>query len=220
MEVTYKKFVNIEKNNRVEFLLINFDYIDGSDYFARLFFEEYGFIVENKIDGWWYSIIRIHLENSTYELLWHEDTGNEIYCLNQAEEENEMLQRRLERVLYILNNRIKEKEGNVKEPIVPDFNPNGNSVQEGINPNSLISTKDLSLLDNRRLKNAVRYGGDKIIIVNNLGKVLDGHYRLKYAIKNYSAKFCQISIGHHIRRKFNDSNYVEKFAENICFYSF
>ncbi len=114
MEVTYKKYINTEKDNRVEFLLINYDYIDGSDCLARLFFEEYGFIVEKKIDGWWYSIIRIHLENSTYELLWHEDTGNEIYCLNQTEEENEMLQRRLEGVLYILNNRIKEKEGNVE----------------------------------------------------------------------------------------------------------
>lgn len=110
MEVTYKKYINTEKDNRVEFLLINYDYIDGSDYLARLFFEEYGFIVEKKIDGLWYSIICIHLENSTYELLWHEDTGNEIYCLNQTEEENEMLQRRLEEVLYVLNNRIKKKE--------------------------------------------------------------------------------------------------------------
>lgn len=52
-----------------------------------------------------------------------------------------------------------------KESIVSDFIPNGKSVQEGINPNSLIPTKDLSTLDNRRLKNAVRYGGDKPIIL-------------------------------------------------------
>lgn len=94
--------------------LINYDYIDGNDYLARLFQEEYGFIVDDKIDGWWYSIIRIHLKRSTYELLWHEDTGNELYSLNQTEKENEMLQQRLEGVLSVLNNRIKEKKGNAE----------------------------------------------------------------------------------------------------------
>ena len=112
MDVTYKKHIDTEKNNRVEFLLINYDYIDGNDYLAKLFFEECGFIVEEKIDGLWYSIIRIRLDCSVYELLWHEDTGNEIYCLNQTEGENEMLQRRLKKVLDILNDRIKEK-GNI-----------------------------------------------------------------------------------------------------------
>lgn len=108
MEVSYKKHINPYRGNRVEFLLINYDYIDGNDYLAKLFFEEYGFIVENKIDGWWYSIIRIRLGRSIYELLWHEDSGNEIYCLNQSEKENEMLQQRLKRVLLILNNQLRE----------------------------------------------------------------------------------------------------------------
>lgn len=112
MEVKYKKHVNIEKSNRIEFLLINYDYIDGNDYIARLFIEEFGFSLEEKIDGWWYSIIRIQLDDSIYELMWHEDTGNEIYCLNQTEKENDRLQERLAKVLFILNNQIKEK-GNV-----------------------------------------------------------------------------------------------------------
>jgi len=107
MEIAYKKHINTEKDDRVEFLLINYDYIDGNDYIARLFQEEYGFIVDDKIDGWWYSIIRIHLSSSTYEMVWHEDTGNEIYSLCQTKEENEILQQRLEKVLDILNNRIK-----------------------------------------------------------------------------------------------------------------
>ena len=84
-----------------------YDYINGNDYLARLFQEEYGFIVDDKIDGWWYSIIHIHLSNSTYEMVWHEDTGNEIYSLCQTKEENEILQQRLEKILYILNNRIR-----------------------------------------------------------------------------------------------------------------
>lgn len=101
MEVTYTKHINTEKN-RIEFLLINFDYIDGNGYLAKLFSEEYGFIVEEEIDGWWYRIIRMRLNSCVYELLWHEDTGNEIYCLNQTEEENQVLQQRLERILNIL----------------------------------------------------------------------------------------------------------------------
>lgn len=114
MEITYKKHINTEKDNRVEFVLINYDYIDGNEYLAKLFFEEFGFIVDKKIDGWWYSIIRIHLDSSTYELLWHEDTGNEIYCLNQTKEENDMLQQRLEKVVISLNDRIGEKGLNVE----------------------------------------------------------------------------------------------------------
>lgn len=114
MEITYKKHINTEKDNRVEFVLINYDYIDGNEYLAKLFFEEFGFIVDKKIDGWWYSIIRIHLDSSTYELLWHEDTGNEIYCLNQTKEENDMLQQRLEKVVISLNGRIGEKGLNVE----------------------------------------------------------------------------------------------------------
>ena len=109
MKITFKKHINTEKDNRIEFLLINYDFIDGNDYLARLFQEEYGFIIEDKIDGWWYSIIRIHLENSVYEMVWHEDTGNEIYSLCQTTEENEILQERLEKVLAILNSRIRNE---------------------------------------------------------------------------------------------------------------
>ena len=114
MKVTYKKSINTEKGNRIEFLLINYDYIDGNDYLAKLFFEEYGFTVKKKIDGLWYNIIRICLDNSIYELLWHEDTGNELYSLNQTKEENEMLQQRLEKILCILNNRIQDKAGKIE----------------------------------------------------------------------------------------------------------
>lgn len=107
MEITYKKHINTEKDNRVEFLLINYDFVDGNDYLARLFQEEYGFIADDIIDGWWYSLIRIHLCDSTYEMVWHEDTGNAIYSLCQTKEENDILQQRLEKVLDILNNRMR-----------------------------------------------------------------------------------------------------------------
>lgn len=111
MEVTYSKYFNEDKN-RLEFSLINWDYIDGSDYLAKLFSEEYGFVVGEKIDGIWFSIIPLHLDGCEYELLWHEDTGNDIYSLNQTEKENDILQQRLERVLAILNARIQERKNN------------------------------------------------------------------------------------------------------------
>jgi len=109
MEVAYKKHINTEKENRVEFLLLNYDYVDGNDYLANLFLKEYGFAVDEKIDGWWYSIIRIHLGDVTYELMWHEDIGNEIYSLNQTEKENEELQQKLEKILLILNKQMDDK---------------------------------------------------------------------------------------------------------------
>lgn len=106
MEVIYKKIINSEKDNRMEFLLLNYDYIDGNDYLAKLFQEVYGFVVEEKIDGCWYSLLRIQLKNSLYEMVWHEDTGNEIYSIYQTEEENMILQQRLDNIINILNSKI------------------------------------------------------------------------------------------------------------------
>ncbi len=106
MAVTYQKCIDAENGNSIRFLLINFDYIDGNEYLVKLFVEEYGFIVQEKIDGLWYHIIRVSLGSTIYELLWHEDTGNEIYCIDQTEKGNEMLQQRLEKILCILNSRM------------------------------------------------------------------------------------------------------------------
>lgn len=85
MAVTYQKSIDAKNGNSIRFLLVNFDYIDGNEYLVKLFVEEYGFIVQEKIDGLWYHIIRVSLGSTIYELLWHEDTGNEIYCINQTE---------------------------------------------------------------------------------------------------------------------------------------
>lgn len=51
----------------------------------------------------------------------------------------------------------------------------------------MIPTKDLKTLDSKRVRDAVKYGGDYVIVVDRNGKVLDGHHRLKYAIKNKKA---------------------------------
>ena len=83
--VIYKKVINENKENRTEFLLINFDYEDGNDYLAKIFNKEFNMRVEEKKDYIWFSIIKLCEKNTCYELLWHEDIGNIIYSLEQDE---------------------------------------------------------------------------------------------------------------------------------------
>ena len=72
------------------------------------------------------------------------------------------------------------------------FDPKGKVVQEGVDPNTLNPGKNLNTLDPIRQKNAVKYAGDKPIIVDRKGNVLDGHHRLKDAIENSRAVDIQI----------------------------
>ncbi len=79
-----------------------------------------------------------------------------------------------------------------QKPIGKEFDPKGKTVQEGIDPNTLKPVKDLDTLDPIRQKNAIKYAGDKPIIVDRNGNVLDGHHRLKDAIQNGRAVDVQI----------------------------
>ena len=114
MEVTYKKHINKDKNNRIEFLLINWDYEDGGDYLAKIFCKEYGMLAEEKIDYIYYSVINLHMNKITYELLWHEDFGNIVYSVKQDMEAIDALEKKLKVVLKILNEKIKVNSDNVK----------------------------------------------------------------------------------------------------------
>lgn len=105
MEISFVKYPD-EKFNRLEFLLINYDYFDGNELIARIMSEEFGFEIVRQFEGIWYKIIQINHDDSTYELLWHEDVGNSIYSLSQTDSENELLEERLKRVIEILNERI------------------------------------------------------------------------------------------------------------------
>ena len=106
--VMYKKVINENKENRTEFLLINFDYEDGNDYLAKIFNKEFNMRVEEKKDYIWFSIIKLCKKNTCYELLWHEDIGNIIYSLEQDEDTVNELELRLQKVLDILNIKILE----------------------------------------------------------------------------------------------------------------
>ena len=106
--VTYKKVINENKENRTEFLLINFDYEDGNDYLAKIFNKEFNMKVVEKKDYIWFSIIKLCKKNTCYELLWHEDIGNIIYSLEQDEDTVNELELRLQKVLDVLNIKILE----------------------------------------------------------------------------------------------------------------
>ena len=106
--VIYKKVINENKENRTEFLLINFDYEDGNDYLAKIFNKEFNMRVEEKKDYIWFSVIKLCKKNTCYELLWHEDIGNIIYSLEQDEDTVNELELRLEKVLDVLNIKILE----------------------------------------------------------------------------------------------------------------
>ena len=107
-KVIYKKVINENKENRTEFLLINFDYEDGNDYLAKIFNKEFNMKVEEKKDYIWFSIIKLCKKNTCYELLWHEDIGNIIYSLDQDEDTVNELELRLQKVLDVLNIKILE----------------------------------------------------------------------------------------------------------------
>ena len=106
--VIYKKVINENKENRTEFLLINFDYEDGNDYLAKIFNKEFNMKVEEKKDYIWFSIIKLCEKNTCYELLWHEDIGNIIYSFEQDEDTVNELELRLQKVLDVLNIKILE----------------------------------------------------------------------------------------------------------------
>lgn len=105
MKVTYKQYYDADRQ-RIEFLLIDYDYINGNELIVELFKTEYGFETIKSFDGIWFKIIRIASDDSEYELLWHEDTGNSIYCVTQSEEGNRLLETRLQRVLGLLNEKL------------------------------------------------------------------------------------------------------------------
>lgn len=106
--VMYKKVINENKENRAEFLLINFDYEDGNDYLAKIFNKEFNMKVEKKKDYIWFSITKLCEKNTCYELLWHEDIGNIIYSLEQDEDTVNELELRLQKVLDVVNIKILE----------------------------------------------------------------------------------------------------------------
>lgn len=107
MSIQVVKHINKDENNRVEYLFVNFDFFDGNDLVAKIFCEEYQMLSDEKMDGIYYSIIKLHKGSTEYDLMWHEDVGNYIFSLKQDETSIIELEQRLEFVVSKLNDIIK-----------------------------------------------------------------------------------------------------------------
>ena len=103
MEVQVVKHINHDENDRIEFLLVNYDFYDGNDLVAKLFCREYQMSADDKFDGMYYSIIRLHKGSAEYDLVWHEDVGNYVYCLQQDKAAVDELEHRLKFVIGKIN---------------------------------------------------------------------------------------------------------------------
>lgn len=107
MSIQVVKHINKDENNRIEYLFVNFDFFDGNDLVAKILYEEYQMLSDEKIDGMYYSIIKLHKGSTEYDLIWHEDVGNYIFSLKQDETSTIELEQRLEFVVSKLNDMIK-----------------------------------------------------------------------------------------------------------------
>ena len=107
MSIRVVKHVNKEENYRVEFLFVNFDYFDGNNLVAKLFGQEFQMLSEEKVDGMFYSIIKLHKDSTEYDLIWHEDVGNYIFSVKQDEKSVLELGQRLEVIVDKLNEMVK-----------------------------------------------------------------------------------------------------------------
>lgn len=107
MNIYVVKHINKEESNRVEFLFVNFDYFDGNNLVAKLFEQEYQMLSDEKIDGMYYSIIKLHNDLAEYDLVWHEDVGNYVYSIKQDEDSLLELEQRLKIIIVKLNEMIK-----------------------------------------------------------------------------------------------------------------
>lgn len=108
IEISYTTHINENKGNRVEFWITNFDYIDGSDCIAKLFCKEYGMKMGDKLEGIYFSIIRIFSNTEIYEVLWDEDIGNSIYSVKEDEASITELEIRLNYILDKFNRQLEE----------------------------------------------------------------------------------------------------------------
>ena len=67
------------------------------------------FLLKKKIDGIYYSKIKIYDNMTEYHLIWHEDVGNYMYCINQEKKCLEKLEQELSVITEKLNNMLKDK---------------------------------------------------------------------------------------------------------------
>ncbi|MEA4922007.1 MAG: hypothetical protein VB031_01420 [Eubacteriaceae bacterium] len=112
MKIEYKRHINKDEYNRIEFLFVNYDYHDGNELICRILEKYFDMKYKIKVDevsGIWFSIIRAYDSNDEYELVWHEDVGNYMFSKDQSDEANDRLERRLDIVVEELNRLMRKR---------------------------------------------------------------------------------------------------------------
>ena len=108
MNIRVSEFV--DKDDRVEFSFINFDYIDGSDAIAKILHKKCGVIVGEKFDGIYYSVIPLSDGEYKHKLVWHEDVGNYVYSEDQSDESVARLRELAGIAVAEINDKIEKAE--------------------------------------------------------------------------------------------------------------
>lgn len=128
MFVELKKYNNKSTSNKIEYLFVNFDYIDGCDLVAEILSNKYSIKSGEKFDGIWFSSLPIYYRGIKFTLDWHEDTGNSLCCEDQSttaikylEELAKMIEVELNR---FLNERIRNTNFERAKSIFLKYNGN------------------------------------------------------------------------------------------------
>ena len=108
MSIRFVEYVNSHKDNRMEFLFVDFDCFDGNDLTAKILHEKCGVIVGEKLDGFHFSVIPLIDGEYKYNLLWHEDAGNCVYVENESEESVARLRELVGIAVAEINDRIEK----------------------------------------------------------------------------------------------------------------
>ena len=86
MKIKLLRHINHEKEGRIEFLFVDFPYIDGNELIAKYMKEIFDAKIKEQIDGMFYKVTKVEYDNIECFLVWHEDFGNYGYCIPQTEE--------------------------------------------------------------------------------------------------------------------------------------
>ena len=86
MNIQLVKHRNHDEGDRVEYLFVDFPYIDGNDLIAQYMTSLFGAHIKESVDGIYFKLIKIVRDTSEYNFVWHEDIGNYGYCVPQTDE--------------------------------------------------------------------------------------------------------------------------------------
>lgn len=108
MNIWLKKHINKSRNNRTEYYFNNFDFYDGNNFIAKILCQEYKMLSDEKIEGIYSTIIKLHKDSAEYNLIWHEDAGNFVYSKKQDKASLAELEQRLYFAVDKLNKLIED----------------------------------------------------------------------------------------------------------------